>query len=310
MLFLDGVGIGRKDPRVNPFFAASIPALRSILGGELPSLRNRSLSSRHVVSIPLDATLGVPGLPQSGTGQTALFTGVNAARLIGKHFGPYPYSTLRPTIRQKSLFSALLARGNTCRFANAFPQRFFDYASKNGTRLTVTTLSCLYAGVPLMGSDALERGEGVSADLTNVGWRGLGYPGMEIIEPAEAGRRLAAISRHHDFVLFEYWKTDRAGHARDREEAIDVLEKFDGFLVGILEGIDSGNTLLIITSDHGNLEDISIKTHTRNPVPLILYGHLRQRFLSLVEGRSKPDLCRVTPALLRLMETESPATPD
>jgi phosphopentomutase len=89
-----------------------------------------------------------------------------------------------------------------------------------------------------------------------------------------------------------------------------VLEKFDGFLVGILEGIDSGNTLLIITSDHGNLEDISIKTHTRNPVPLILYGHLRQRFLSLVEGRSKPDLCRVTPALLRLMETESPATPD
>jgi hypothetical protein len=197
MLFLDGVGIGRKDPRVNPFFAASLPALRSILGGELPSLRNRSLSSRHVVSIPLDATL-------------------DAARLIGKHFGPYPYSTLRPTIRQKSLFSALLARGNTCRFANAFPQRFFDYASKNGTRLTVTTLSCLYAGVPLMGSDALERGEGVSADLTNVGWRGLGYPGMEIIEPAEAGRRLAAISRHHDFVLFEYWKTDRAGHARDR----------------------------------------------------------------------------------------------
>jgi hypothetical protein len=310
MLFLDGVGIGRKDPRVNPLFAARLPALRSLLGGDLPSLRNRSLSSRHVLAIPLDATLGVPGLPQSGTGQTALFTGVNAARLIGKHFGPYPYSTLRPTIRQKSLFSALPAAGKTCCFANAFPQRFFDYASKNGTRLTVTTLSCLYAGIPLLGSDALERGEGISADITNAGWRGLGYPDMEIVEPAEAGRRLAAISRRHDFVLFEYWRTDRAGHARNREEAIEVLEKLDGFLVGILEGIDPGDTLLVVTSDHGNLEDLSVKTHTRNPVPLILYGHLRHRLLSLVESRSKPDLCRVTPALLRLMGSESTVTSD
>jgi len=303
MLFLDGVGIGRKDPGVNPFFAARLPALRSMLGGELPSLRNRRVSSPHALSIPLDATLGVPGLPQSGTGQTALFTGVNAARLIGKHFGPYPYSTLRPTIRQRSLFSGLLAGGKTCCFANAFPQRFFDYAKRNGTRLTVTTLSCLYAGLPLMGSGELERGEGISADLTNAGWRALGYPEMETIEPAEAGRRLAAVSRRHDFVLFEYWKTDHAGHARSRGEAIQVLENFDRFLVGILEGIDSGNTLLIITSDHGNLEDLSVKTHTRNPVSLILYGHLRHRFLSLLQGSGsrRPDLCRVTPTLLRMM---------
>jgi 2,3-bisphosphoglycerate-independent phosphoglycerate mutase len=312
MLFLDGVGIGRKDQGVNPFFAARLPALRSILDGELPSLRNRTLASSHALSIPLDATLGVPGLPQSGTGQTALFTGVNAARLIGKHFGPYPYSTLRPTIERRSLFRRLLNGGKTCCFANAFPQRFFDYASRNGTRLTVTTLSCRYAGVPLKGADELERGEGISADLTNAGWRDLGYPEMEIIEPAEAGRRLAAISRRHDFVLFEYWKTDHAGHAKNREEAIQVLEKFDRFLVGILEGINSGETLLIITSDHGNLEDASVKTHTRNPVSLILYGHPRHRFLSLVEGSSssKPDLCLVTPTLLRLMETEPPLTPD
>ena len=308
MLFLDGVGIGRRDAEVNPFFAARLPALRSVLGGELPSLRRRRLSSPHALSVPLDATLGVPGLPQSGTGQTALFTGVNAARLIGKHFGPYPYSTLRPTIRQRSLFSALLAGGKSCCFANAFPQRFFDYASRNGTRLTATTLSCLYAGIPLMGSAELERGEGISADLTNAGWQSLGYPEMEIIQPAEAGRRLAAISRRHDFVLFEYWKTDHAGHARHRGEAIRVLENFDLFLVGILEGIDSGNTLLIITSDHGNLEDLSVRTHTRNPVSLLLYGPLRHRFLSLLleSASTKPDLCRVTPTLLRMMGVDLP----
>jgi hypothetical protein len=303
MLFLDGVGIGRKDPAVNPLFAARLPALRSMLGGELPSLGHRRLSSGHADCIPLDATLGVDGLPQSGTGQTALFTGVNGARLIGKHFGPYPYSSLRPIIQEKNALRALLATGRTCCFANAFPQRFFDYVGRNGSRVTVTTLSCLYAGVPLLRSEDLERGEGISADLTNAGWRGLGYPGMEVIQPVEAGQRLAALSRRDDFVLFEYWKTDHAGHARSHDEAIEVLEKFDAFLVGILEGIDPGNTLLIITSDHGNLEDLSVKTHTRNPVPLILYGRRRREFLSQIQRSpaSRPDLCRVTPGLLNLL---------
>ena len=42
MLFLDGVGIGKGDPSVNPFFAAKLPAIRSLFDGELPSLRKRT----------------------------------------------------------------------------------------------------------------------------------------------------------------------------------------------------------------------------------------------------------------------------
>lgn len=308
MLFLDGVGIGAKDPRVNPVWAASMPALRSLFDGDLPSLRRRSLRSSRASAIPLDANLGVPGLPQSGTGQTALFTGVNGAAVAGRHFGPHPYSTLKPIIRESNIFRRLLdAKKNPC-FANAFPQRFFDYMDQKRARLTVTTLSCVSAGIPILRAQDLAAGKGISADITGEGWKGLGYPDMQSITPHEAGRRLAGLSNDHDFVLFEYWKTDHAGHAMNRGEAIVVLETFDGLLGGLLDAIDMSSTLLVITSDHGNIEDITVKTHTRHPVPLIAAGRRHEEFIARLQNgqAAPPDLTCVTPAVLDAVRDEEP----
>ena len=301
LLFLDGVGIGRRDPHVNPFFAANLPALRSMFDGELPSLHSRRASSRSATLIPLDPNLGVAGLPQSGTGQTALFTGVNAPRLVGKHFGPYPYSTLKPVLQERNIFRRLLFADRSVAFANAFPDRFFEYARQPRARLTVTTLSCQYAGIPLRTHVELAAGTAVSADITGAGWAALGHRHVPLLEPAEAGRRVARLTRDHDFVLFEYWKTDHAGHSQSMHEAVEVLEKFDGFLVGIMEGLDTRETLLLITSDHGNLEDLSTKSHTRNPVPLILYGFHHAEHARELDAAGTPDLTHITPFILRLL---------
>ncbi|MBI4535228.1 MAG: alkaline phosphatase family protein [Ignavibacteriae bacterium] len=300
MLFLDGVGIGEEDQSVNPFFAADLPALRSLGGGELPHLSRQTLRAKDSTVIPLDATLGVEGLPQSGTGQTALFTGVNGAKIVGKHFGPYPYSTLRPIIKEKNIFRQLMVAERSVYFANAFPQRFFDYVNRRKSRMTVTTLSCTMSDVRLQRVEDLASGRGISADITNEGWPGLGYPEIKPIDPGEAGKRLAHLARQYDFVLFEYWKTDHAGHSENLGEAIEVLQLFDRMLAGILEILDTSQLLLFITSDHGNIEDMSTKVHTRNPVPAILYGHrhrvIAERFQSLTSHTG--DLTDVTPILM------------
>ena len=301
MLFLDGVGIGRRDPDVNALIAAHLPSLRSLLGGEIPTLDRRGVTASPAVAFPLDATLGIPGLPQSGTGQAALFAGVNASRIAGKHFGPYPYSTLRPIIARQNIFKRCLDAGFTTCFANAFPKRFFDYMKHHGSRLSVTTLSCTQTGIPLLQGADLVAGHAVSADITNEGWKNLGHPDIEVLKPAEAGRRLAKISAHHDFVLFEYWKTDYAGPSRDMKEAIRVLERFDAMLGGILDALDSTRTLLLITSDHGNIEDMSVKTHTRHPVPLILYGHKHKETAALLQAKSRPSLPHVIPAIMEIL---------
>jgi hypothetical protein len=306
-LFLDGVGLGKRDPSANPLFAAPLEGLRRLCGGEIPSLRRAWLRHTHGGVLPLDATLGVPGLPQSGTGQTALFTGLNAAKLIGKHFGPYPYSTLRPLLQKQNLFQRLLDAGRSCCFANAFPQRFFDYVDRHPTRLTVPALSCLYSGVPLRRAEDLAGGRAVSADITGAGWKTLGHHEIETVEPVEAGRRLARLTRHNDFVLFEYWKSDHAGHAMSMREAQEVFEKLDAMIVGVLEGIDRRDTLVLLTSDHGNVEDLRVRTHTRNPVPCVAYGKGSEEFLSDLSSPAARTLCRVTPAIIRLLAPHAEA---
>jgi 2,3-bisphosphoglycerate-independent phosphoglycerate mutase len=303
-LFLDGVGIGKKDEGVNPFFAAHMPALKHMLGGTAPSLHHRVMETAEATLLSLDATLHVEGLPQSGTGQTALFTGINAPLLIGKHFGPHPYSTLRPVIEAHNIFRRVIQAGLRPCFANAFPQRFFDYVEARQGRLTVTTLSCKYAAMPLRGERELREGRGVSADITREGWSALGHPTVPVISPQDAGTHVTDLCAVHEFVLFEYWRTDHAGHERLMGEAVRVLERFDGMLEGILATLDRSQILLVITSDHGNLEDLAVKTHTRNPVPLILAGKGHRAFAARVRhyGGGAPDLTHVLPALMEALQ--------
>ncbi len=104
MIFADGVGLGREDPSTNPFFAAKLPNFSSLLDGGIPSKKSSRVLSGRAALTPLNATLGVKGLPQSGTGQATIFTGVNAAKGIGQHFGPYPHSMLKPLLQTKNLF--------------------------------------------------------------------------------------------------------------------------------------------------------------------------------------------------------------
>jgi 2,3-bisphosphoglycerate-independent phosphoglycerate mutase len=292
-LFLDGLGLGRTDPDVNPIFRARLPHLRSLLGGKLPHLGLRRISSDRAVAIPLNATLGIAGLPQSGTGQATLFTGVNAAKLMGKHFGPYPATTLHPLIEASNIFREFKSKALSVCFANAFPRQFFEYASSGKRRLSVTTLSCRFADVALYDADALGRDEAVSADITRARWPELGYPDLPVITPREAGKHLWGMTARHSFTLFEYWLTDYAGHGRDMATAVETLERFDGMLGGLLEDFDPKECTLILTSDHGNIEDLSTKSHTRNPVPCILAGRRHRELSSVLK-----NLAHVTPALL------------
>src|SRR5689334_15884815 len=113
-VFLDGVGLAAAGPD-NPLASADTPVLRALLGGPLTieQIGDRVLEGKDLESqfapqsaIPsppssilfkaIDATLGVEGLPQSGTGHVALLAGVNAAVLHGRHQPHFPPVALRP----------------------------------------------------------------------------------------------------------------------------------------------------------------------------------------------------------------------
>lgn len=270
LIFLDGVGIGEPDKRKNPFFKYYFKTFSEIFG-ETPHLGKQKLSKDGVYLFPTDANLGVPELPQSGTGQTSIFCGVNAPKIVGHHFGPYPHSTLMPTLKKKNIFKEFLGRNKKTAFANAYPKIFFDYINSGRKRLSVSSLSCILSGVKLKNLTDLRRGNALSAEIDNSRWvEMLGY-NLPIIRPATASRRLIKLAAQNHFTLFEFFHSDHLGHGRHPDKLKYIIHVLDEFLYQTIKKLPK-NMTLIICSDHGNLEDISIKTHTRNPALTITAG--------------------------------------
>ncbi len=275
-LFLDGVGLGEPDAYVNPWCAASLPTLRSLLGGRIPSLEHPYVVTSDAVLYPTDATGGVTGLPQSATGQASLLTGVNVPALVGEHYGPRPDRRIRPLLERDTFLLSALKAGKRVAFANAYPPRFFQQVD-SGRRLPgALPYAARSAGIRLRTAADLAAGRAFSVDYTNQVWREqLGFPHMPVWTPREAGRRFAMWAQAYDLVVVDQWATDMAGHRRDWEMAVTLLERFDAFLNGIVETIDLASTVVLVTSDHGNLEDMRTRRHTRNPVFTLIIGPWR-----------------------------------
>ena len=291
-MFLDGLGLAPPGPH-NPLSQVPTPHLRDLLGGPLvlDGGQDTTLPSGGATLRALDACLGVPGLPQSATGQTALFTGVNAAALVGEHVTAFPTRALREVIARHSLLKRAAEAGRRVLFANAHSERFWQMIHERKRRLGASTLTALAADAPIPTLADLRDGRAVLWDITHE--IASGYLGYELapVSPEEAGERLARLAAEYDLVLFESFLTDLAGHGRIDPEW--VLSRLDPFLGAVLAH-RSPETTLVVCSDHGNLEDVSTKSHTVNPVPLLAVGPDADCFCQAV------DITDVAPAILSL----------
>ncbi len=283
-IFLDGVGIGEPDPHKNPFWSEQFKFIKDNFNS-IPSLDNQYEVNNKIVYFPVDAVMGVEGIPQSGTGQTSILCGINAQQKIGKHFGPFPYSELVPFLENESIFTEVQSMGKTVNFVNAYPKMFFEYLKSGRKRVGAFALSAILSGIKLKKSKDLWQGKGLSNDITNRRWRTkIGYKVKEI-SPEKAATRLLKLARKADLTVYEYFLTDHIGHGRNLDEKVQLLSDLDRFLTCILK--NKNNDLeVVITSDHGNLEDIALKTHTKNPSLTIYSGKYFEYFYEQVKELS------------------------
>jgi hypothetical protein len=219
----------------------------------------------------LDAQLGVPGLPQSATGQTAILTGRNAAAVLGEHYGPYPNQILREMLAQESIFKVLRQAGLPVVYANAYPMRFLDRLQRGKGRLSANTQAAVLAGLKLRSGEDLRQGRAIAALLSNDFWPEPNFP-LPHLTAQQAGAQLAALGKENTLTFFEFWYSDYLGHKQQRAESLKILKMLDDFLAGILENLDWANSLLLVVSDHGNFEDWTTTKHTTNPALTFLAG--------------------------------------
>ena len=274
-LFVDGVGIA-EPAADNPINAEVCPTLWRLL-------RNYSK--------PIDACLGVDGPPQSATGQATMFTGVNCAAAMGRHCEGFPGQKLREIVQRDNLFLSLRKMGKKVRFADAY---LVDSADELAARRfkSVTTVMALTTPETISVAADLMDDRALMQDLTRETIQDR-YPDIPVIAPQRAAEHLFSIACENDFTLYEFFQTDVSGHSMDYARACAVLRAYDRFLAAFVRSAEAAGITIVMTSDHGNIESVGERGHTRNPVPFVAFGpkgrELRERVSSLVD---------VTPALL------------
>lgn len=302
-LFMDGVGLGKNDPVTNPFALAKMPYLMKLLNGHRLIEGVAPLETERASLLSLDASLDVKGRPQSASGQASLLTGKNVPKIIGEHYGPKPNPPIREILSQGNLFSILTKNGYSVTLLNAYPQGYFDGINSGKKLYSAIPQALHFAGVNLNTTKELYAGKALSADFTGQGWRKhLGYEDIPVMDEYSAGKQLAKLSSDYDFAFFEYWPSDYAGHRQDKVGAVELLEKFDAVLGGLLEDWKDDEGLILITSDHGNMEDLSVRQHTLNSVPGLVIGaaDLRRQFTKKLN-----NLADVAPAILQFYNLEN-----
>jgi len=288
LIFVDGVGIGTRGPH-NPMDGADTAVLSFFQNEKF------NVPFDGVVSIT-DAHLGVEGKPQSASGQTTILTGVNAPAFLGQHLSGFPGGSLRTVIQENSILKKLVDRGRKVGFANAYAPRFFE---KRPRFVSVSTIASEAAGLRFRNIDDLKSGRAVYHDFTHSVLKGAGIS-IEYREADRAARVLVELATDHEFCFYEHFITDFAGHSRDFNFAKNSIEQFDKFLISVLRQIDLTSHTVMLVSDHGNIEDMTTKSHTDNKVATIVWGRNSKSIAKQIKS-----LCDVTPAILAEFDLDS-----
>ena len=294
-LFLDGIGFGKNDPTINPFSKYARSFFLPLADRKLPDSSTFS-RGEYVIT---DPAMGIKGLPQSATGQTALWTGVNAPEVLGRHVSGFPTFTLKKIITEFSIIKILKSHGFKASFLNCYSPIYFQRVTKNNRYLSASTLIQHAADTPLRDLDDLRNERGLFMDITHELFREFSKEFLDendslknLRDPFEMGRKVKDMGGDNDVILFEYFLSDKAGHAMDWNFAQKVIENLEAFLEGILENFSISEDQLIVTSDHGNLEDLSTKVHTNNKVPTYLLGKYTESMKDRITS-----LCDIPPAI-------------
>jgi 2,3-bisphosphoglycerate-independent phosphoglycerate mutase len=286
LFFIDGLGIGTRG-LFNPLDNLPDAKPLAVFQNETPETFLDS------VVVPTDPRLGIEGRPQSASGQTTILTGVNAPAAIGYHKQGFPNKALLEILGEHSIFRQLSDDGvNPITFANAYTSRFFDERPR---WISATTAAVEAAGLRFRTVADLKDGAAVFMDFTN---RLLIERGEDVSvrSEVEAATILAHIVAENRFTLYEYFITDKVGHAQDMTMARSILTSLALFIRKLLIKLDLERTTVILTSDHGNIEDLSSRNHTLHDVPTIVWGAQREPVAARIQ-----TLADITPAIVALL---------
>lgn len=290
LIFIDGLGIGERDA-MNPFVDLPEATPLGIFQGETPFV---PFDGKFVAT---DPRMGIEGRPQSASGQTTILTGVNIPQTLGYHKQGFPNAAMREIITEHSIFSQLEDLGIAPNiFANAYQPRFFTEPMR---WKSATTCAVEASTLRFQTLDEIVAENALYHDFTNQILLE-NYPQIEEFTPERAGKILANIAANHQFTLYEHFITDKLGHDQNMELARLHLPRLAKFVLSVLENSDLSKMTILLTSDHGNIENLAVRQHTINDVPTLIWGKEKEFFAAQIQ-----TLADVTPTIVKSLSAEN-----
>ena len=114
------------------------------------------------------------------------------------------------------------------------------------------------------------------------------------------------LAKGHDMIICNVANGDMVGHTGSMDAAIKAVEAIDTFVEALVPALESTNSQMLLTADHGNCEEMLdennkvLTKHSKNPVPICYFG---AKDVQLEEG----SLADLAPTILKLMDLDIPA---
>jgi 2,3-bisphosphoglycerate-independent phosphoglycerate mutase len=140
----------------------------------------------------------------------------------------------------------------------------------------------------------------------------------EMMASSITDRLVEAIqSRGFDFILVNYSNADTMGHTANFGAGVAAVKILDAQIARVVKAADNPDTLLFITADHGNIEEMINEVtgepesqHDPSPVPfyLVTQEHRGKKFVNAdrLTTETLGSLADVAPTILALMGIAKP----
>lgn len=208
-------------------------------------------------------------------------------------FGSSFVEDLVPGVERRAVEEGLQFGGRPVCFKGQAKNGFAELFTAAEINQNIFVHAAREAGVPLRTWDDVRDGRALTASMTheleagfNVGF--FGQQPLPLLSPQEAAQVLLALAAGHDFTFYKYQIPDLVSHTGRVESARQVFAVIEDFVEEVLRAVDPAETVVLITSDHGHLEQVETShNHPKTRVPTWYFGPDAERTaarLRLPEG--------------------------
>ena len=169
---------------------------------------------------------------------------------------------LVPHVDREAVEAGLRYRGEPVRLKGAHKHGLAELFTLAEINQNIFVRASRDAGVRLRNWGDIRRGEALSSSMTheleadfNVEF--FDEAPLPKRTPEKAAGVLASLAAEHDFTFYKYQVPDLVSHTGRIELAREVFQTIERFLERLLRDVDSARTIVIVTSDHGHLEQVA-----------------------------------------------------